>query len=75
MTKYPEWIEEKDGSLWLTEYERENLKISYRLKEIIFSESSPFQHVMIVDTFDFGRALVWTESCRPPRWTGISIMK
>ncbi|KYD19951.1 MAG: polyamine aminopropyltransferase [Caldibacillus debilis] len=58
MTKYPEWIEEKDGSLWLTEYERENLKISYRLKEIIFSESSPFQHVMIVDTFDFGRALV-----------------
>jgi spermidine synthase len=53
-----EWIEKKDGSLWLTENDRNTLKISYKLKEIIFSEQSPYQHVMIVDSYDFGRMLV-----------------
>ncbi|WAA12223.1 polyamine aminopropyltransferase [Fervidibacillus halotolerans] len=52
------WIENKDGSLWLTEDDRGNLQIRYRLKDILFSEQSPFQHVAIVDTADFGRTLV-----------------
>jgi spermidine synthase len=58
MKELPTYIQEKDGNLWLTEDERENLKISYRIKEVIFSEQSSFQHVMILDTFDFGRMLV-----------------
>jgi spermidine synthase (EC 2.5.1.16) len=53
-----ERIEMRDGSLWLTEEDRGNLKISYRLKEIVFSEQSPFQHIMIADSYDFGRMLV-----------------
>lgn len=52
------YIKEQNGQLWLTEDERENLKISYRIKEIIYSERSPFQHVMILDSYDFGRMLV-----------------
>ncbi|ERI09102.1 polyamine aminopropyltransferase [Aneurinibacillus aneurinilyticus] len=52
------YIQAKDGALWLTEDERENLKISYRIKEIIHSEESPFQHVTILDSYDFGRMLV-----------------
>lgn len=44
--------------IWLVEDERNNLKIHYRLKEIIYAEQSPCQHVMIVDSYDFGRMLV-----------------
>ncbi|WP_062351401.1 polyamine aminopropyltransferase [Bacillus kwashiorkori] len=58
MTNFPNWIEAKNHSLWLTEDDRDNLKISYRVKEVIYSEQSPIQHVMIVDTVDFGRTLV-----------------
>lgn len=54
----PDYIREKDGDLWLTENERENLQLSYRLKEIVFSRRSPFQHVLIADSYDFGRMLV-----------------
>lgn len=58
MVKYPSWIEERDGVLWLTEDDRDHLKVSYRLKNIIFSEQSSIQHVMIVESDDFGRMLV-----------------
>lgn len=43
----------KNGDLWLIEDERENMKVSYRIKEVVFSEKSPFQHVMILDSYDF----------------------
>jgi spermidine synthase len=55
MTAYTQQI---NGETWLVEDDRDNLKISYRLKEIVAEEQSEFQHVMIVDTFDFGRTLV-----------------
>ncbi|GAB7387160.1 polyamine aminopropyltransferase [Bacillaceae bacterium] len=58
MSTLPKWIKEVDGELWLTEDERDNLKLSYRIKRIIHAEQSPFQHVMILDTYDFGPALV-----------------
>ncbi|NLO96614.1 MAG: polyamine aminopropyltransferase [Peptococcaceae bacterium] len=54
----PHFIIKKNNSLWLTEDERDNLKISYRIKEIVFSGQSSFQHVMILDSYDFGRMLV-----------------
>lgn len=52
------YLHQDQGGLWLTEKERENLKISYRIKDIIFQQNSPFQHVMILDTYDFGAMLV-----------------
>jgi len=54
----PAYIQQENGELWLTEDERENLKLSYRIKEVIYSNQSPFQHVMILDSYDFGRMLV-----------------
>nr|WP_233711546.1 polyamine aminopropyltransferase [Lederbergia citrisecunda] len=42
----------------MIEQDRGNLTVSYRLKEIIFSEKSTFQHVMIADSYDFGRMLI-----------------
>ncbi|WP_203236639.1 polyamine aminopropyltransferase [Nocardia panacis] len=58
MNEPPNFLERIDGELWLVEDERENMKISYRIKEVVFAESSDFQHVMILDSHDFGRMLV-----------------
>ncbi|WP_188623606.1 polyamine aminopropyltransferase [Caldalkalibacillus thermarum] len=53
-----EWLKEIDGQLWLVEDEKENLRLHYRVREVIHAEQSPFQHVMIVDTYEFGPTLV-----------------
>lgn len=53
-----DFLSERNGDLWLTEDDRDNIKISYRIKKIIFEENSDYQHVMILDSYDFGRMLV-----------------
>lgn len=58
MAALPKYLKEINGELWLVEDERENMKVSYRIKEVIFQASSDFQHVMILDSYDFGRMLV-----------------
>ncbi|NSL53210.1 polyamine aminopropyltransferase [Calidifontibacillus erzurumensis] len=47
-----------NGDYWLTENEYDNLRISYRIKDIIFEQRSAFQDVMILDSYNFGRMLV-----------------
>ncbi|GIQ71109.1 polyamine aminopropyltransferase [Xylanibacillus composti] len=58
MERLPKYIQHAQGKLWLTEDERDNLKISYRIKEVLFEEKSPYQHVMVLDSWDFGPMLV-----------------
>ncbi|MEF3306239.1 polyamine aminopropyltransferase [Paenibacillus sp. GYB003] len=58
MERLPKYIQSSQGTLWLTEDDRDNLKISYRIKDVLFEETSPYQHVMILDSFDFGPMLV-----------------
>lgn len=58
MIKLPKYLREENGELWLTEDERENLKVSYRIKKVIHSEQSDFQHVLVLDSYDFGPMLV-----------------
>lgn len=58
MKRLPSYIHSSQGKLWLTEDERDHLKISYQVKSIMFEETSPFQHVMVLDTYDFGPMLV-----------------
>lgn len=52
------FLEKINGETWLVEDERDNMKLYYRLKDIISSKKSPFQQVNIVDSYDFGRCLV-----------------
>lgn len=52
------YLQRKQDGLWLTEDEQNNLKISYRIREVLFEEQSPFQHVMVLDSYDFGPMLV-----------------
>jgi len=56
--KLPDYLSRRNGDLWLTEDEYDNLKINYRIKDIIFDQKSSFQDVMILDSYSFGRMLV-----------------
>ncbi|MBH8596907.1 MULTISPECIES: polyamine aminopropyltransferase [unclassified Thermoactinomyces] len=58
MNEMPKFLQKIGQDWWLVEDERENMKISYRIKDIIFAAPSDFQHVMILDSYDFGRMLV-----------------
>jgi spermidine synthase len=53
-----QYLTELNGELWLTEDEQDSLKISYRIKEVVYEGNSNFQHVLILDSYDFGRMLV-----------------
>lgn len=44
--------------LWLTEKQTENLSMSCRIRETLFSGQSAFQRVEIHDSYEFGRMLV-----------------
>jgi spermidine synthase len=44
--------------LWLTEKQTENLGLSCRVKETLFSGQSAFQTISVVDSYEFGRMLV-----------------
>lgn len=58
MEQFPKSLQRIDQALWQVEDERDNLRISYRVKDILYAEQSPFQHVMVLDTHDFGPTLV-----------------
>ncbi|WP_018131032.1 polyamine aminopropyltransferase [Effusibacillus pohliae] len=58
MNSLPKFLHHHNDDIWLTENERENLQISYRIKEVVFAKDSQLQHVMILDSYDFGRMLV-----------------
>ena len=42
MERNVEYLQNFDGALWLTENDRDHLKISYKIRDVIFSESSPY---------------------------------
>lgn len=53
-----DYLKNIDGELWFIENDRDNLKVGYRVKEVISSVKSPFQQIDIIDTYDFGRCLI-----------------
>jgi spermidine synthase len=55
MNKY---LHKEGKDLWFTEIDRDNLKIDYRIKEVLYSDKSPYQHIMVLDSYDFGKMLV-----------------
>lgn len=55
---YSYYLKERNGSLWFTETDRDNLKLNYRIRKVIYCGKSEFQHIMILDSYDFGRILV-----------------
>jgi spermidine synthase len=43
--------------LWYTEHHTEHVRFSLKVREELFNEQSDFQHVAILDTYEFGRVL------------------
>lgn len=48
----------RQNELWLTEYSTDNLKLSMRVKEILHTEKTPYQELLIADTYEYGRVLM-----------------
>jgi len=44
--------------MWITEKFQDSTAMSFRLKKVLFSEQSPFQHVCVVETQSLGKLLL-----------------
>jgi spermidine synthase len=44
--------------LWFTEKQNDDFGVSYRVRETLHVEKTPFQHLAVLDTVPFGRTLV-----------------
>jgi spermidine synthase len=58
MIKMEKYLRKNGDEIWFTEVDRSDLKIDYRIKDVIYQETSPLQHIMILDSYDFGPMLV-----------------
>ncbi|HHV18379.1 MAG TPA: polyamine aminopropyltransferase [Thermoanaerobacterales bacterium] len=43
--------------LWFSEYQTKNTKLSFRVKEVLYTKQSKFQNISVIETEDFGRVL------------------
>lgn len=48
----------RDNELWISEYSSDNLKLSMRVKDILHTEKTPYQELLIADTYEYGRTLM-----------------
>ena len=46
------------NELWISEYSTDNLKLSMRVKDVIHTEKTPYQELLIADTYEYGRTLM-----------------
>ena len=44
--------------LWFSEYHSQYVRFSLKVKEQLYNKQSDFQHIAILDTYEFGRVLV-----------------
>lgn len=51
-------ITDDKGQYWFTESDRDNLKISYKVKKILYNGCSDYQDIAVLDLYDYGRSLV-----------------
>ncbi|ADI00676.1 polyamine aminopropyltransferase [Salisediminibacterium selenitireducens] len=54
----PKSVRHIDGELWYSVYEGDNASLNYRVRKILHEEQTPYQHLMVLDTYDFGPVLV-----------------
>ena len=53
-----EGIERRVPDLWFTEYQTPNLRLGLRIKDVLLNKRSSYQHILVVDTMEYGRVLV-----------------
>lgn len=47
----------KHLELWFSEYQTKNVKLSFRIKEVLYTTQSKYQKISVYETEDFGRIL------------------
>jgi len=47
----------KHLELWFSEYQTKNVKISFRIKEVLYTKESKYQKIAVYETEDYGRLL------------------
>lgn len=47
----------KHLELWFSEYQTKNVKLSFRIKEVLYKKQSKYQQISVYETEDFGRVL------------------
>ncbi|HHY70601.1 MAG TPA: spermidine synthase, partial [Thermoanaerobacterales bacterium] len=43
--------------LWFSEYQTKNVKLSFRVKDVLYTKQSEYQYISVFETEDFGRIL------------------
>ena len=51
-------IPKRKNESWISEYSTENLKLSMRIKNIIHTEKTPYQDLLIADSYEYGKVLM-----------------
>lgn len=47
----------KNLELWFSEYQTKNVKLSFRVTDVLYTKQSEYQYISVFDTEDFGRVL------------------
>lgn len=47
----------KNLELWFSEYQTKNVKLSFRIKDILCTKQSKYQNITVIETEDYGRVL------------------
>ena len=51
-------LPKRKNEAWVSEYSSENLKLSLRVKNIVHVEQTPYQNLLIADSYEYGRILL-----------------
>ncbi|WP_286974679.1 polyamine aminopropyltransferase [Acetomicrobium sp. UBA5826] len=51
-------MERRVADLWFTEYQTPNLRLGLRIRDVLLNKQSPYQHILVVDTDQYGKVLV-----------------
>jgi len=51
-------MEKRKADMWMTEYQTPDLRLGLRMKSVLRNLQTPYQHLLVVDTEQYGRALV-----------------
>lgn len=51
-------MEKRNADLWLTEYQTPDLRLGLRMKKVLRNLQTPYQHLLVVETEQYGRVLV-----------------
>ncbi|MFP4481276.1 MAG: polyamine aminopropyltransferase [Thermovirgaceae bacterium] len=51
-------MEKRKADMWLTEYQTPDMRLGLRMKSVLRDLKTPYQHLLVVDTEQYGRTLV-----------------